>query len=749
MTIGWNFPSNDNGQINGISEAGIETFKGSPFPSLAREICQNSLDAKKENNNPVIVEFSDFEVEHKEINGYSDIESALDECKIFWKNNAKASKFLQNACKVVQKDKIKVLRVSDYNTKGLTGSKEPYNSPWQNLVKSSGVSDKGGTSGGSFGIGKSAPFACSDIRTVMYSTFDIDSIRAYQGVSRLVSFNHKKQNLSYITQGIGYYGNTDKNAPVFEEYSLGKFKRTETGTDIYILGFKQTDSWQDEIIKAVLEGFVISVMRNELIVRINDFEINSSTICDCVEKYKEESPLAYNYYQVLISPDTIEKTENFNNMGNITLRVLLKDDMKRKVLMSRSNGMKIFDKQNISSSISFAAVLTLDDDKINKCFREMETPQHNAWEPERLETESDVRKAKKILRDLYRWIKNQIIEMGAKSIIDEIDAVGIGEFIPDSDLGNQGDNEKNESLDSKNSIIDVQQVKNVKIQKGFQHTESIGISGEIEAPGFYDEDDGDDTTYIPGGDPNESEGGRGTPSAGKENPEGKDVVYKTVQIKPIYIRLFMSDYQNRRYRLIISPEDNAENCYVNLTVSGEQSNIKIPVKSAVMNNQSLQIKSNKIFIGKVSKSQKIMMDFSISVDDICSMDVDHSKRNILLLINRALNPAHKLVINLDFLCLFAVRNLCLVNNYLFDKRVQNRRVKLGDKAEILDKLNKAVHIFHSRLAVANCFFKLGDLTFKCYLLGFVLCGKLFVVSLRNVTADLVLVQTGKQTVKLR
>ena len=47
MAIGWNFPSNDNGQINGISEAGIETFKGSPFPSLAREICQNSLDAKK------------------------------------------------------------------------------------------------------------------------------------------------------------------------------------------------------------------------------------------------------------------------------------------------------------------------------------------------------------------------------------------------------------------------------------------------------------------------------------------------------------------------------------------------------------------------------------------------------------------------------------------------------------------------------------------------------------------------------
>lgn len=623
MAIGWNFPSNDNGQINGISEAGIETFKGSPFPSLAREICQNSLDAKRENSDPVIVEFSGFEVDRKEIKGFSDIVSALGECKTFWEKNEKASKFLKKACQVAEKDKIRVLRVSDYNTKGLTGSKELYNTPWQNLVKSSGVSDKGGTSGGSFGIGKSAPFACSDIRTVMYSTFDIDSIRAYQGVSRLVSFDHKKLFSPYITQGIGYYGNTDKNTPVFEEYSLGEFKRIETGTDIYILGFKETESWQDEIIKAVLEGFIISVMRNELIVRVNDFEVNSSTLCDYVEKYKEESPLAYNYYQVLTSSDTITISENFNNMGNITLRVLLKDDLKRKVLMSRSNGMKIFDKQNISSSISFAAVLTLDDEKINRYFRAMETPQHNAWEPDRYETEADVRKAKKTLKELNKWIKNKIIDLGAQTVTDEVDAAGMGDFIPDSDLGSQGDEEKSESLDNRNSSIDVQKVQNVKVQKGFQHTESAGTSGEIEAPGFYDYDDvGEETAFVPSGEPNNSEGGRGTASAGIEDPNGNDVIYKTVQIKPIYIRLFMFDYKNRQYRLIASPEESADNCYVKLTVSGEQSNIKIPVKSAFMNSKPLRIKSNKIFIGNVLKGQKITLDFSISVDDICSMEVN-------------------------------------------------------------------------------------------------------------------------------
>ena len=42
--IKWDFP-NSGGTVKGIADAGIETFKGSLLPSLARETCQNSLDA--------------------------------------------------------------------------------------------------------------------------------------------------------------------------------------------------------------------------------------------------------------------------------------------------------------------------------------------------------------------------------------------------------------------------------------------------------------------------------------------------------------------------------------------------------------------------------------------------------------------------------------------------------------------------------------------------------------------------------
>lgn len=36
VMIDWSFPSNNNGPITGISDAGIETFKGSPYKSLTR-----------------------------------------------------------------------------------------------------------------------------------------------------------------------------------------------------------------------------------------------------------------------------------------------------------------------------------------------------------------------------------------------------------------------------------------------------------------------------------------------------------------------------------------------------------------------------------------------------------------------------------------------------------------------------------------------------------------------------------------
>ena len=67
FTHKWSFPSNSDGLIFGIADSGVETFKGTPIKSLAREICQNSIDANLENGQPTRIEFELFDLPVKDI----------------------------------------------------------------------------------------------------------------------------------------------------------------------------------------------------------------------------------------------------------------------------------------------------------------------------------------------------------------------------------------------------------------------------------------------------------------------------------------------------------------------------------------------------------------------------------------------------------------------------------------------------------------------------------------------------------
>ena len=53
----WFFPSRGYGETEGFSNSGLEMFKGQPIRAMAREICQNSLDAVRDSNKPVREEF--------------------------------------------------------------------------------------------------------------------------------------------------------------------------------------------------------------------------------------------------------------------------------------------------------------------------------------------------------------------------------------------------------------------------------------------------------------------------------------------------------------------------------------------------------------------------------------------------------------------------------------------------------------------------------------------------------------------
>jgi len=91
---------------------------------LAREICQNSLVAFVDET-PVVVEFHAFDIPVENMPGAEDLKDAFVRSKEYWggQKTSQTRDFFETALKEYEKGTISVLRISDFNTKGLRGSR--------------------------------------------------------------------------------------------------------------------------------------------------------------------------------------------------------------------------------------------------------------------------------------------------------------------------------------------------------------------------------------------------------------------------------------------------------------------------------------------------------------------------------------------------------------------------------------------------------------------------------------------------
>lgn len=617
---GWNFPGNNFGQTIGISEAGIETFKGLPTASLAREVCQNSLDAIDDKSKPVYMEFQKTTVSYDRIPGFEGLNDALHKCYDYGieQSNKKTIKFFEKSLESI-KDKVSVLRISDYNTKGLQGSDKDYgDSPWRNLVKSNGVSNKEGSSGGSFGIGKSASFACSSIRTIFYRTLDKEGITAAQGISKLISFKKECDQTGDMTTGTGYFGEMFRNKAVKKIDLLDEINiRDKYGTDIFIFGFDGGENWGIDIITELLESFLISFYKGLLVVKVGDVIIDDQNLSKLINNY----PVDYvkSYYRVLTDSESKEIEDDFDNMGTLTLSVLLKDDLNRRVLISRTNGMKLFDKDRISGSIQFSAILMMKGEILNSYFRLMESPQHNRWEPERYEERKG--EAKKKISMLTSWVKEKIQELAIGENEDEVDAEGVGELIPDL-IDNKYNNgsKKEESItdtvkDWEFKMSERKPLKNEESEYGSIKEKEIIEFGDFDDKGEYEGE------KLPRGKSNN--GDSGNIVTGKISQyDGNIPILGYKEVKKYKMRLFASDNGERKYTLLIQPDKDYSNCYIGVRIAGEQSNININVLNAKFNDiYDLKCKDNIIYLKDVNYNSRNKIVFKLDDEELYSLEV--------------------------------------------------------------------------------------------------------------------------------
>ena len=433
-SIKWRFPLNNGGTIQGFNDSGIATFKGAElYDNLAREICQNSLDAKREGEDHVVVKFDLKSLSKEQFEAIYSFDEIIKECKDYWGlEESRFKSFIEEAEELLKKPTIDVLVISDTKTTGLIGAKENgKKTVWTALTKSSGVTNKNDSgSGGSYGIGKNAPFACSALRTVFYNTYAVDGVKAFQGVSRLVTHYDKN---GEETQGDGYYQNSKSWQPIFSSDKCDirdQFPRDDYGTDVIILGFKTEGSWQETIQRAIIKNFFYAVHEGTLVVEIGGKRIDSASLATYINKFaaQEEEDLdlgkdiclVKEFYETITAQDSkIYKTTIIED-DDLVLYLRKDENYSKKIIEMRSIGMMVRIRgRNILSR--FAAVVVAKGAVLSKKLKDMEPPKHDEWDPEIIEDEHVKSKAKEIRRKIIHWVNSTIVEECKTEYQDVID----------------------------------------------------------------------------------------------------------------------------------------------------------------------------------------------------------------------------------------------------------------------------------------------------------------------------------------
>ena len=458
MSIDWHFPSSNDGTFDGFNDAGIETFAGAPFEGLAREVIQNSLDAAIEAKHPVTVQFEFIKIKREQFPNVDTLFDILKQCHTESNSNSKNKtknekeiEFFKKAAQVLlpNSKEISCLKISDSGTTGLDGDYENWEGPWHAIIKGSGITDKRDpTAGGSFGIGKSAPFTVSRLHTVFYSTLykeNGENVYRAQGKSILKSHLIKDTDREY-TRGTGFWGEDNRCKPLVD--NIPEFLLPEKqGTVVFIPGFIDDKDWQHTITATVVSNYFCAIDEEKLKVRIRDENgeietIEKTTLEECFKKVEdlqssdnEKVKMSHHYYRAMKSAIHTKESQ-LPNLGHCKMWILREEELPKRVALLRNTGMLISDKQRgiprWTGCADFVAVFRCDSDKGNRLLRAMENPTHDAFEPERA-MEKEQKKCKRSLAELVNWVRECVNEYTKPEETETTAIDELGKFFPDVD----------------------------------------------------------------------------------------------------------------------------------------------------------------------------------------------------------------------------------------------------------------------------------------------------------------------------
>lgn len=574
MNNKWRFPPSNHGERKGLSSGDVETFKKTPYQSFAREILQNSIDARDSDEEPVKVEFSEFKIKTADIPGLAEYKNQINRCLSFWAHKEDYCKEYKNILKTLESEEIDCLRISDFNTSGLVGvnSTDIKNNKFLALTKGTGVSEKNkGVSAGSKGVGKNAAFNLSKLKMVFYSTLTNDGHKGGLGVTELISGyvndNENEINRDY-TQGTGYFSSDEFNSALTEVITLEeKYSRNVSGTDVLIIGFKKNDGWQKDVINSLLDSFLAAIMRNQLEISFDGHLINSENIeniiySDLIAKKNRSNIISQ--YLLLKGNDNVKVFDIETEYGTAQLYILVLDKENEELathecVMIRHPLMKIkcF---SLNKSFRVSAMCIINEDTLGEELRNIENPQHTDWETKRIDDKQHRKEIENTINFIKQEITDKVIECLQLGDTDPLDPYGAGDYLPDEAFG---DNQNVKAVNSNTDEVSVSKRKEVKLYEKNPYEEKDDGQGLIPDIGDIDEDTPGDVLFPSGRNDKKGTKHHQGEEQGQKR-EGENIIFTKSKLAGVRYKVISLNKNEGLLKVVFTAPIDHKNCYLTM-----------------------------------------------------------------------------------------------------------------------------------------------------------------------------------------
>ena len=416
----WRFGNNDTQESEGPNNPGIANFTDDRIGGLVREVLQNSIDARASTDKRVEVSFQVRELPVGDLD-LPGLKRALDASRkshvIDDRHKQQFQRGLQAVNDATKSGVITALNITDSNTTGAS-DKKGQRDKWHSLTKTVGLSAKDARdSGGSFGIGKHAAFAATDLRTVLYSTAyhedgaDRPIRRRFTGKSILVS--HEVGGKLYRASGwLDTLRDSDVPPP---------FRLNPPGTQINILGFDDSsmEGWEAEATESLVTHFFHALANNNLRVCIGDSTIDLESLNETASGIDDKSVLRL----IKVSRSGVLEHTDIQGIGRVNLRIDVDEHGEhgqKTVALVRDAGMMItrqLGNMRITPSqrmiqiprhwLGFTAIVECLSHGERSLLREAEGPRHDKVSADNADA-SERKEVSRALRQLGKWVVEAI-----------------------------------------------------------------------------------------------------------------------------------------------------------------------------------------------------------------------------------------------------------------------------------------------------------------------------------------------------